>query len=43
MVKDSSYGSTQPYEFDNYYWIQQYFDLPTDLQLEWDDCDDTEN
>ena len=41
--ENHSYGSTQPYEFGNYYWIQQYFDLPTDLELEWDDCYDTED
>ena len=37
-VYNSTYGSTQPYEMNHDYWIQQYFDLPTDLVMEWDDC-----
>ena len=37
-VKNSTYGSSQPYEADFDHWIQEYFDIPEDIDMEWIDC-----
>lgn len=37
-VPNSIYGSTQPYEASFDYWIQQYYDIPVNIQFDWGDC-----
>lgn len=39
-VKDSFYGSTLPYESNFDLWINEYFDLPENLEMEWIDCNE---
>ena len=37
-VANSTYGSSQPYEADFDHWLQEYFDIPKDIDMEWTDC-----
>lgn len=39
-VKNSFYGSTQPYESNFNLWISEYFDLPEKLEMKWIDCNE---
>ena len=39
-VPNSLFGSSQPYEASFDYWIQQYFDLPEQLEMKWRDCNE---
>lgn len=41
-VNNSLYGSTQPYEGDFDYWIKEYFNIPTNIEMEWIDCNNQE-
>ena len=39
-VPNSLFGSSQPYEADFDYWLQQYFNLPENLEMKWRDCNE---
>ena len=39
-VPNSLFGSSQPYEAPYDYWLQQYFDLPENLEMKWRDCNE---